>query len=99
MGTHLRELSESYPMNTNMTGFRWFSKIFADTLDESSLSIGRVKHDTVKSVFSLTSCLGTTTAHTSCVIDSQPASSRTAASSTTTDLPETQINNELSGLF
>ena len=20
---------ESYPMNTNMTGFRWFSKIFA----------------------------------------------------------------------
>ena len=29
MGTHLRELAESYPMNTNMTGFRWFSKIFA----------------------------------------------------------------------
>ena len=29
MGTHLRVLSESYPMNTNMTGFRWFSKIFA----------------------------------------------------------------------
>ena len=27
-------------MNTNMTGFRWSSKIFA--LDESSLSIGRV---------------------------------------------------------
>ena len=27
MGTHLRELSESYPMNTNMTGFRWLSKI------------------------------------------------------------------------
>ena len=26
MGTHLRQLSESYPMNTNMTGFRWFSK-------------------------------------------------------------------------
>ena len=29
MGTHLRALSESYPMNTNMTGFSWFSKIFA----------------------------------------------------------------------
>ena len=24
MGTHLRVLTESYPMNTNMTGFRWF---------------------------------------------------------------------------
>ena len=29
MGTYLRVLSESYPMNTNMTGCRWFSKIFA----------------------------------------------------------------------
>ena len=29
MGTHLRLLGESYPMNTNMTGFRWLSKIFA----------------------------------------------------------------------
>ena len=27
MGTHLRLLSESYPLNnTNMTGFEWFSK-------------------------------------------------------------------------
>ena len=26
MGTHLRVLSESFPMNTNMTGLRWFSK-------------------------------------------------------------------------
>ena len=26
MGTHLRELSESVSMNTNMTGFRCFSK-------------------------------------------------------------------------
>ena len=24
MGTHLRVLRESYPMSTNMTGFRWF---------------------------------------------------------------------------
>ena len=28
MGTHLRVLSESYPMDTNMTGFKWLSKIF-----------------------------------------------------------------------
>ena len=28
VGTHLRVLSESYPMNTNLTGFRWFSRIF-----------------------------------------------------------------------
>ena len=27
MGTHLRVLSESYPMNTNMTGFRWILRI------------------------------------------------------------------------
>ena len=26
MGTHLRVLSESFLMNTDMTGFRWFSK-------------------------------------------------------------------------
>ena len=26
MGTHLRVLSESYPMNTNIVGFRCFSK-------------------------------------------------------------------------
>ena len=35
MGTHLRGLGENCPMNTNMTGFRWFSKIFA------SLCFGR----------------------------------------------------------
>ena len=27
MGTHLRVLSESYPVNTNITRFRWFSTI------------------------------------------------------------------------
>ena len=26
MGTHLKVLGESNPMNTNMTGFSWFSK-------------------------------------------------------------------------
>ena len=28
LGTHLRVLDENYPMNTNMKGLRWFSKIF-----------------------------------------------------------------------
>ena len=44
MGTHLRVLIESYPMNTNMTGFKWFSKsLHPCALGESSLTIGRVK--------------------------------------------------------
>ena len=44
MGTHMKALSKGFPMNTNMTGFRHFSKIFASVcLGESSLSIGRVK--------------------------------------------------------
>ena len=44
MGTHLRVLTESYPMNTNMTRFRRFAKIFVSLrLDKGSLSIGRVK--------------------------------------------------------
>ena len=44
MGTHLREISGSYPKNTNITGFRWFSKLFASlcAFDKSSLSIGNV---------------------------------------------------------
>ena len=29
LGTHLRVLRDSYPMNTKLTGFRWFSKDFA----------------------------------------------------------------------
>ena len=41
MGTILRVLSESYPMNTNMTGFKWFLKVSA--LEECGLSIGMVK--------------------------------------------------------
>ena len=45
MGSHLKVLSESFPMSTNMTGFRWFSKIFAFLCigQMYSLSIGRVK--------------------------------------------------------
>ena len=40
MCTHLRVLSENYPMNTNMTRFKWFSEIFASLY---FASIGRVK--------------------------------------------------------
>ena len=44
MGTHLKVLGKSYPMNTNMAGFRWFTKNSRPcALDESRLSIGRVK--------------------------------------------------------
>ena len=44
MGTHLRVLGEIFPMNMNMTGFGWFSKVFAfSTMDECSLSMERVK--------------------------------------------------------
>ena len=43
MGTHLRVLSESFLMNTNMTGFGWFSKVLRlFALGERSLGIGRV---------------------------------------------------------
>ena len=28
MGIYPRVLRDSYPMNTNMTGFGWFSKVF-----------------------------------------------------------------------
>ena len=40
MGTHLRILSERYPMKTNMDVFQ--KSLLPCTLDESSLSIGRV---------------------------------------------------------
>ena len=48
MGTHLRVLSESFLMDTKMTGFRWFSKFYVHpcahcALDKSSLSIGRIQ--------------------------------------------------------
>ena len=39
-GTHIRVLSKSYPINTNMTGFRRFPKISAFLcFDKNSLSI------------------------------------------------------------
>ena len=45
IGTHLRVLSENYPMNTNMTGFRCFQRFWHPCgLDKSSLSIGRVRN-------------------------------------------------------
>ena len=44
MGTYLRELRESYPINTNVTGFKRFSIKLCDpcALDKSSHSLGRV---------------------------------------------------------
>ena len=47
MGMHLRVLSESFLMNTDMTGYNGFQKTLRPcALDESSLSIGRVKNYT-----------------------------------------------------
>ena len=52
-GTHLRVLSSSYQMNTNMTGFNYmglkkYLRTFA--LEESSLSIRRVKVQTLRGI-------------------------------------------------
>ena len=44
VGTHLTVLSESYPMNTNTTGFVIFKQCLRScSLDECCLSIGMVK--------------------------------------------------------
>ena len=43
MDTHLLVLSESFSMNTNMTGFRCFLKLFSSAMGECSLSKERVK--------------------------------------------------------
>ena len=46
MCAHLRVHSESYPMNTNTAGFRWFSKsVRPCALGESSHSITRVNSE------------------------------------------------------
>ena len=37
MGTHLRVFSESYPINTNIIGFRWFLKIFRSVCLRSNM--------------------------------------------------------------
>ena len=41
----MKELGESFPMNTNMTGFQWFSKKYLRlcNLVKRNLSIRRVK--------------------------------------------------------
>ena len=42
MGTNLRVLPENYPVNTNMTGFKWFQRsLHPSVSDECSLSVGR----------------------------------------------------------
>ena len=47
MVTHQRVLSESYPMNTNMTELRWFSKNLCFVLwtKVAFKSTGKVKQD------------------------------------------------------
>ena len=42
MGTNLGVLSENYPMDTNMTGFRWFKKSLRSCAMGKSPSIARV---------------------------------------------------------
>ena len=43
VGTHVRVLSESFPMNTSMAGLVGFQRTFRPcALDESSLSINRI---------------------------------------------------------
>ena len=56
MCTHLWELSENYPKNTNTTGLKWFSKIFASSYFgwKISLSIWRVKSE----IYLLSLCAG-----------------------------------------
>ena len=47
MGTHLREIRESYPIIANKTGFKWFSInnlcVLTSALDETSFRVRRVK--------------------------------------------------------
>ena len=56
MGAHPRVLGESYLMNTNMTWFKRFSMFLrVCVLDESSLSIGQVKVEFVRQLYSVNS--------------------------------------------
>ena len=52
MGTHLRALSESFPMNTNVTGFRWFSKICVIMLALTMLEIYYLQTFFLESIWS-----------------------------------------------
>ena len=48
MGTQPRVLGESFPMNTNMTGFRWFSKnlgVFVLWMKDASALEGLIGED------------------------------------------------------
>ena len=46
MGTHMRVLSESYSMKTNMAGAMWFSTtVMSCTLEEDSLCFERDNED------------------------------------------------------
>ena len=66
MGIHLRELSESFPLNTNVIGFGLFSKdLHPCVLDESSLSIERIKGVTLVDPSKILALLGNI-CHSSC---------------------------------
>ena len=55
MGTHLRVLSESYPMNTNMTGLRFPSNFFVSLyFGRNSLSKVRFNPSNAKAILSST---------------------------------------------
>ena len=49
MGTHLRVLSKRYPMNTNMTGIRWFFKNLCDLVLCTKVAFQIQETDTQKS--------------------------------------------------
>ena len=53
MGAHLRVLSRNFPMNTNMTGFRWISDLCVCVLCKKlALAMeGLTKRNLTKSIF------------------------------------------------
>ena len=56
MGTHLRVLIESIPMNINMIGLRWFSEIFASLcfwMKVASALIGLNKDQSVDRILTM----------------------------------------------
>ena len=65
MGTNLRVLSESYPMNTNMTGVEKFSKIFAPLCFGRKVALEGLrvpfKNETMYSLFRNDTCIRTGT--------------------------------------
>ena len=55
MVTHLRVFSESYPMNTNITEFRWFSKIFASLWFSTKVAVALEGLKNIKKILKMAS--------------------------------------------